>query len=965
MTHVRPGYRLFICASLLILVLGVSCGTGDHHPENDHSVWFVQLTDPHLFLDTSRDSDAAQKATREKQEKLDQNAVADFWKQVPSLSNDRPISFLVITGDFGVEPCSIADLPTPTPPAKPEPPKPKDCIEKVNKDKRANQITVLADLFGSSPIRDIYLAAGNNDIASEVASDDGLDYFNTFVDELQKKLDDSKKNVRLHNLTGCYLMKGSGSSCYADVADTPYRLIGFPSYSFKNREPGSDSNTAPQEKQFETFSVLLDQARQVGKKVLIVSHIPLIDDPFTLAQDRYAGATPPAAIDKDPKNARSAWSTWNVSKKLSDEWQDAIASDAVAGVLAGHLHDSHKEIYRQPYVWSTVNDQKTGFSKLYMAPPLSVKKQDTSPIQARGFALVGLQPDEIKFHIYWYNAEKGDFTPDQRDAYGKRRSQRRWYRWEAMPGSVEYIVACVWKFLCPTTLDQSAILFIALLAAFLTVVQVWQIPEPENPLKVKTVTATAQAAGGSQTASAQASEAKAAFEPSPFASNFGKTVITGLTGLAAETVLKSLEGKPTADDKEYYIVWFVIFFFLLLPGLALFRAIVEAIRSRIAIIYYPLPPRRGSNSSNSGPGSGATPPDDPTGPEQRSTPGRIWDSLTYWALRIGHWLLSLKVPLLTLLDTFINLIQGKNQTNTRVFSETIIEQQSNVIRVAHTIRRQVHDVILQQLPELHASKGDPADETSAQLTSVTPPQAPVATATEAKTPPPAPAAPAPAPGQSTAHKPTVPRPNPQDVRVNISVLSADQSRLFYIARSPGSSLQSFPKRSVAWVSVFTGKIRWFKRVYQDHDMLSKIVLFDNASGVISDAEQKIYLQSHYQSRDDDYQAFVVFPVPWPQRGYGSQYVKGAIHISFRNQEEFQRIWAIKEDPSLIESATAVATQSKQELEYRFENKMIEDACRDPLIRATLREAIAVLGELLRGFNENIYFSSPGGGDCPE
>src|ERR1700726_4155384 len=26
-----------------------------------------------------------------------------------------------------------------------------------------------------------------------------------------------------------------------------------------------------------------------------------------------------------------------------------LASDSVVGVLAGHLHDSHKEIYRQPY----------------------------------------------------------------------------------------------------------------------------------------------------------------------------------------------------------------------------------------------------------------------------------------------------------------------------------------------------------------------------------------------------------------------------------------------------------------------------------------------------------------------------------------------------------------------------------------------------------------------------------------
>ena len=138
---------------------------------------------------------------------------------------------------------------------------------------------------------------------------------------------------------------------------------------------------------------------------------------------------------------------------------------------------------------------------------------------------------------------------------------------------------------------------------------------------------------------------------------------------------------------------------------------------------------------------------------------------------------------------------------------------------------------------------------------------------------------------------------PEDVRVNISVLSADQTSVFYIARTPGSAVEAFIKRSVAWVSVFTGKIRWYKHSYKDDKrfpgLFEKIVLFDNERGVILDDEPKIHLSSHYQPRNDDYEAFVIFPVPWPQRGFGSDYVKGAIHISFRFESYFDKIWSFE------------------------------------------------------------------------
>jgi hypothetical protein len=313
---------------------------------------------------------------------------------------------------------------------------------------------------------------------------------------------------------------------------------------------------------------------------------PLCSGPTTVhCQD------PKDPLDPNAKATRSPASTWNVSKKLSDGWADAIASDTVAGVF-GHLYDSHKEIYRQPYTWSNVTDHKTGMAKLYIAPPLSVNNQDTSPIQARGFALAGLKPDSIKYTIYWYDSEHKDFAPDKADENARPNRLRAPSTWEVIKNGVARIVCCAWQYLCPTSIEQAATLFIALLAAFLTIVQVWQIPPAANLLRAAVLppapTNPTPQAGVNQPSGVQPA-AKSAFDPSPFASNFGKTVITGLGGLLAETALKSFEGDTAkAGDKQFYIVWFILLFFALLISSALLRAFVEAVRARIAIIHYPL-----------------------------------------------------------------------------------------------------------------------------------------------------------------------------------------------------------------------------------------------------------------------------------------------------------------------------------------------------------------------------------------
>ncbi len=219
---------------------------GSERPSED--VWFVHATDPHIFLSTAHtqpgkdpsgkdvsDKDAkADSDTGAKQEDLDQKALSDMLQSIPSLSEgDRP-EFLLLTGDIGVDPCPIAK------PAETV----ADCIKPEPASKKA-QIDKTATLLEASTLRDIYLVAGNNDIPLKDSGDPALSYFNDFMDAVQAKIQDDKKDIRLHNLTRCYVTGGSASTCYADIANTPYRLVGLPSYSFKKADDPDPGRAGP------------------------------------------------------------------------------------------------------------------------------------------------------------------------------------------------------------------------------------------------------------------------------------------------------------------------------------------------------------------------------------------------------------------------------------------------------------------------------------------------------------------------------------------------------------------------------------------------------------------------------------------------------------------------------------------------------------------------------------------------
>ena len=341
--------RVFLVL-LVLLALTLLAGCRRPAPEGpEGEVWFVHATDPHLYYG---DGD---RKTQQRQEPMNQAAFSDLIGSLDQLPGNesragvprrqrrfrpRPVRQRLeeaAGGDSGPgrpdSPTATA-TPTPTPPVSPG----------VD-----SGVKLVVDALRKSPVKNIYLVPGNNDVEDEAPNGLPVAATQLFWDRVRDGLRDTGVTVR--DLTSCYFGGERPSDCYVDVGPS-YRLIGFPSQSFKD---GLDASRAKvQIEQLDRLAGLVLKAGQDGKRVLIVTHIPEIDDPHRLAEN---------SMKADPDKSKWApgrpdWSEaspWNVPKEVYDKWKEIVDSRPVAGVLAGHFHDSHKEIYRPPYPWSTAS----------------------------------------------------------------------------------------------------------------------------------------------------------------------------------------------------------------------------------------------------------------------------------------------------------------------------------------------------------------------------------------------------------------------------------------------------------------------------------------------------------------------------------------------------------------------------------------------------------------------------------
>ena len=184
----------------------------------------------------------------------------------------------------------------------------------------------------------------------------------------------------------------------------------------------------------------------------------------------------------------------------------------------------------------------------------------------------------------------------------KKAEARRAEKWLCKSGRVDgtflalclfgLIAVCVLSFLDPNSpfkavfgsLTCWAVMFIGLLMAYLTVMQLWTLPPKEE---------SAQKDGGEPQKLME--EVKAEGGRALLESNLAKTVVAGLSGVAAISVLKPLldagatgnAAMPDGTRVLLYISWFIFWFFFLLIWAARFNArnesrrVEQALRRRI------------------------------------------------------------------------------------------------------------------------------------------------------------------------------------------------------------------------------------------------------------------------------------------------------------------------------------------------------------------------------------------------
>lgn len=947
MRYVRPSLAVLIALVALVPLAG--CRRAAPGGE----VWFVHVTDPHLFYDDK--TETWEKNVREHQEGMNQQAFADLIQALGSIpgTSAKP-AFLVVSGDFGLDrfwqqPAAPAQpattssgqagapsagtastpAPTPTPSPTPAPAAP---ASEVPSTSSGSAVKYLVSVLSRSPVKDIYLLPGNNDVGGEAPEGEAVEATQAFWVEVQKGLVGT--GVTLHDLTSCYFGGGLPSGCYNDVDRTAYRLIGFPSHSFKNGV--GDDRAKAQQDQLERLESLVGQSAQQGKRVLIVTHIPEVDDPHTLAvrdfdlEERYPKEGQPKG-DKQQDRAPGlpAWaetSPWNVRKAAFDKWKQVADSPAVAGVLAGHFHDSHREIYRQPYTWAGAPPERASLAKLYLSPPLSMRFQDESPIQARGFALFRLRdnqdPDRM---LVWYDRKQRTFQADQPIGGGSTPEPALSFR-SAAPTAVAWLWDLGTDKTDKSRLGRAVVFAIALLSAFLTVVEVWQIPPPNTrPVRVvreaqanengNVVKTRVEVEAGKGQAATYASYGATALL---FQTNFARTVLSGLAGLALVSAFDGLWRDLGIQEKPYYLVLFVLYFVSLLFLSAFLRGSIEAVRSRISLA--------------------------------RRMPGRPSDTKPslqqwagYWVKRFWFWLLSLRIAFLCFFDTFFNVIQGKNQLHTAEFENDIARLHESIVGAVDRIRQDLDRAFLEAL-----ERRKKAHEEKKKKEAVHEPASP---AEEGANTPPA------AERADEEAMWVAPMPKPADVRVNISLLSEDESTVFYISREEGSLAQGFGTKSIAWVALFNSRALWWKETYKG----KRIALVEG--------KPPLFLHDYYEPRtSSDYKGFVILPVPWGRGPEGGR--KAGIHVSFRSAEYMRWLWngldaydsqvqappadpAKPEEPQDSNKHDSLYDAWTGLLELRDE-KQEGTWLLDRELSKILRQSVSLLTELLRFFNDDVF-----------
>lgn len=957
---------------------------------------FIHASDPHLFLERSYEGGVEKDSTkRQWQERLDRAALREMLATAGNLPESERPEFILFTGDWGIDTSAARigdadDTLQPRPAGETQPPAQQTDTTPATTDTTSAaagasppagapapagaaaadprwtaQADTAAVILNTSPIKHIYWVPGNNDITGErgdLRSLGQADQFNTLVAQRLRN------GVTIQNLTACFT--GAGD-CSVDVGDTRYTLVGVPTVSFKNntKPPRTHADTAgngaAQAAILARADTLVAGQSGRGRRVLLATHIPEMDDPYQRGQQLFAGAAP-----SRPQLGASAW---NVSDSAFAAWKRMVESPGVAAVLAGHFHDSHREVYERPYAWAESSTLRADPGKLLLVPPLSVKNQEASPVQARGFALIRLYADSVDRRMFWMDAA-GRFVEEARPsapegrALGARADEDdgegmrpRWL-WEVGKGLEGS--------------GRMAIFLLGILIAFLTVAALWEVPEP-RPTPQSTNGATTPTEGGTTAP---------ATSPAPgavFASNLGRTVLGGLTGIAGVALLQDVLGTGGNNSgKTFFLSVFITFFLWFLLASALLRGLIQALEARVT-----------------------TPPSSPV--MERVPRERL--------NRFLRWVRGFHRPTLVFLDTATSVLFGRGLRQTVIWESRFSDMQTSQLRTVNLARKGLSDAVGAALkgagyPDVVAgvdyrvnvsllsqsaaeafyvatedrsldrvfgagslafvaihsgearwwksdymagptrlrSSARLREHPSGVLPDLDTPLTSLAVLRRAGGQPVQVASAAVAvAGTHGDNTPVAASGQAQTVDdllkflngatafgggSNPAVASLDRDGCLMVRAANAGVPLAITSLTLGGVELgpFTGNA-------------GEVVLHRNDPRIFSDGPQPMMLSAYFETRSNpDYEAFMLIPLPARRRVEGSRERRGGLHISFRLAGQLDALW-----PKLDHPGTNVRTP-----DYDLHNRLLERTLLpNAELRATLAIAIEVLGEAIQQLND--------------
>lgn len=458
------------------------------------------------------------------------------------------------------------------------------------------------------------------------------------------------------------------------------------------------------------------------------------------------------------------------------KWMDT-ANKAVAGIGIASGQPIPRAAYDDDRFWSEPGLEGQWIS----TPPLLAPAG--GPRVAQGASVVSIAADgDVDAAHLWYAPGATAFRRTDRPEVETRDglvNVRGWYRLGVM-----------------SPITRASIFAIALLAAFLTVAAVWRIPAAEAQVTV-TATSGGPAGGATQGASSATTSITIPqtlmdkWAPASFLQqNFTRTVLSGLGGLAvASLTLTTIGEQSKSDAQSFYVVWFVLGFLGILFVSSLFRAVTEGLR---AGIYTSMPLSKGSAS--------------------------------VWLSGMGRFLFTMS-------DVFLNLIQGKNDLKTALWSDEIRRLHDDLVLTVDRVCEHLHSEILRTLPR------------TAQTVDA------------------------------------------DDVRVAVSVLSDDKKRAYYVSWPPKSALREFGPKTVAFVAIVASTPRWWLARYAN---IPDIVLLKASANVdLPLPKGDLKLADHFEQRGQDYKSFIVIPIPIRSADPGR---RAGLHISFKSEKGLETVF---------------------------------------------------------------------------